>query len=518
MSSYEMQNTMGALVGLMLVYAVVAIGVYVWYALALSKVFPKLGAEGWKAWVPVLNEAEILVRGGVPAWSVIYYFIPILQLYGLYLKFTALNRINPQFGYSTGMSVLGVLLSPVWASILAWGKPRTAPVYDERVASMMPSGSAVTGPLAGPAATPEAAPMPTFGVPAAAAPAAPVYGIPGPVDAPPAAPTSVPAADAPAATPMISNPWAPATAAAAPTPEVAVPPAIVPPVYVPPVTVAPPVAVEPPVTVTPPPVVVEPPAAVEPPVGVAPAETVAPPRIISPPEGIPPLIEPLAEPAPAISPAPVAAPASAPATEFPVLPTAPEPVVEAAPEPAPTPEPEPTPEPTPAPAPVVFAPAHSEAADRTIPIEELLRAQAEAAAAEAAAAAAAEDDDDEFAATIVVNRAPRIVWKLQLDDGRSFDLVEERVELGRKPDGTTPGTQYLAIADQTRTLSKSHARLELADGQWSVTDLNSTNGVLTADAADVETLLDAGGTARVTDRFILGKVGMRLSFSEDAQS
>ena len=67
----------------------VGLAVYVWYALALSRLFPRIDGEGWKGWVPVLNEAEILARGGVPAWSVVFYFIPLVQLYGIYLKVVA---------------------------------------------------------------------------------------------------------------------------------------------------------------------------------------------------------------------------------------------------------------------------------------------------------------------------------------------------------------------------------------------------------------------------------------------
>ena len=99
----------------------IGIAVYVWYALALSRLFPRIGGEGWKGWVPVLNESEILARGGVPAWSVVFYFIPIVQLYGLYLKVVATHRINVRFGRGAGMTVLAILLPPVWATVLAWG-------------------------------------------------------------------------------------------------------------------------------------------------------------------------------------------------------------------------------------------------------------------------------------------------------------------------------------------------------------------------------------------------------------
>ena len=114
----------------------VGLAVYVWYALALSRLFPRIDGEGWKGWVPVLNEAEILARGGVPAWSVVFYFIPLVQLYGIYLKVVATHRINRRFGRGAGMTVLAILLPPVWATILAWG-PAPYPEGD-RLAALQP--------------------------------------------------------------------------------------------------------------------------------------------------------------------------------------------------------------------------------------------------------------------------------------------------------------------------------------------------------------------------------------------
>jgi hypothetical protein len=411
--------------------------------------------------VPSLNEAELLARGGVPAWSVVYYFIPIVQFYGLYLRFVALSRINAQFGYGTGMSVLGLLMSPVWASVLAWGKARTAPVLDERVAAMVPSSG--TGPLA------EDSDLPTFTTSAE------------PVAEEPAAPA--PAAATGAEPAVIHNPWAPTSPLDAPTPTVAIPAAIVPPS---------------PSAATVVPAVAAPPAAM-------PAS--APPA--------PPVVSNLAAPPPA-----PAAAEPAPVSQFPAFAPAPDPVEVPAPEriepveipaePAPEriepveiPAPEPVEVPAPDPEPVA-PPAPAETPPPAAPVEAEVEAEVE-------------DDEDEYASTVVVDRRPNVRWALLLDDGRSFPLTAESVELGRKPEGSAPGVQYLPIPDTTRTLSKTHARLTVADGLWTVTDLNSTNGVLSV-AGDVETLLPAGSSTPVPERFILGKVGMRVVFEEGATS
>ncbi|MEV7610653.1 DUF5684 domain-containing protein [Microbacterium sp. NPDC089320] len=139
--------TMLAIVGG--VGVLIGLAVYVWYALALSRLFPRIDGEGWKGWVPILNEAEILARGGVPAWSVVFYFIPIVQLYGIYLKVVATHRINRRFGRGAGMTVLAILLPPVWATVLAWG----APPYPEgdRLAALQPGPRRSSQPAAAPA-------------------------------------------------------------------------------------------------------------------------------------------------------------------------------------------------------------------------------------------------------------------------------------------------------------------------------------------------------------------------------
>ena len=148
--------------------SVLGLLVYVWYALALALLFPKLGEEGWKGWVPVLNEMVILERGGVPGWSVVFYFIPIVNLYGLYLKFTAMTVINKQLGYGAGLSVVGIFLPPVWATVLGFGSAERNE-FDERVSGIMGESSGggtdlvASGPLAAPSSV-DAGGAPVSGV------------------------------------------------------------------------------------------------------------------------------------------------------------------------------------------------------------------------------------------------------------------------------------------------------------------------------------------------------------------
>lgn len=73
---------------------------------------------------------------------------------------------------------------------------------------------------------------------------------------------------------------------------------------------------------------------------------------------------------------------------------------------------------------------------------------------------------------------PRTAWRLQPDSGDGI-VVSGRVVVGRDPRAVdvTAGARPIAIDDPARSLSKTHALLEVVDDRLLVTDLGSTNGV-----------------------------------------
>ena len=77
-------------------------------------------------------------------------------------------------------------------------------------------------------------------------------------------------------------------------------------------------------------------------------------------------------------------------------------------------------------------------------------------------------------------RRKRTAWTLIGPTGARIPLTAETVLLGRRPvrDLEFPDAQLVSLDDDTRTISKTHARLELRDDRWFITDLDSTNGVL----------------------------------------
>ncbi|MCL2848607.1 MAG: FHA domain-containing protein [Micrococcales bacterium] len=100
-------------------------------------------------------------------------------------------------------------------------------------------------------------------------------------------------------------------------------------------------------------------------------------------------------------------------------------------------------------------------------------------------------------------------WTLALDDGRSFLVRERTAVVGRRPT-SAPGVQAVMIADTTRTLSRTHARLDFGDDGWVVTDLGSTNGVLVTDVDGAQRQVEPGHPTPVCGYVAFGSVEARL--------
>ena len=98
---------------------------YVWFALALAAMFEKMGEPSWKAWVPILNVATVLQRGDFSPWLVLLNVVPLFGAVAFVIVFiVAVRRITVGFGGGVGLTVVGALVPVVWASILGWGSAR----------------------------------------------------------------------------------------------------------------------------------------------------------------------------------------------------------------------------------------------------------------------------------------------------------------------------------------------------------------------------------------------------------
>ena len=94
---------------------------YVWTAMALAKLFAKLGEASSSAWAPVLNIVTLLRLGEVNPATVVFLAVPVVQVIGIVFLVTAISTINRRFGLGTGMTVLGFISLPIWASVLGFG-------------------------------------------------------------------------------------------------------------------------------------------------------------------------------------------------------------------------------------------------------------------------------------------------------------------------------------------------------------------------------------------------------------
>jgi hypothetical protein len=178
----------------------------------------------------------------------------------------------------------------------------------------------------------------------------------------------------------------------------------------------------------------------------------------------------------------------------------PEPAAVPEPEPVPTPEPVPAPEPEPQPSaapPVAPAPPPPPSAAPHVPPP-----------------ASAEPEDDRTR----VSARQREAWELVTSDGAAYGFDSDRVLVGRAG-GMPPidGTPRLDIADPTRTVSKSHARLTLARGEWTVEDLGSTNGTFLVDRDGREVQVPEGVPTPVLGRLLLGDVEIDIRRRGDAR-
>lgn len=516
--SDTIDTSLAPLVGLLAF--VIGIALYVWMSLALSAMFRKMGEEAWKGWVPLLNQATVLKWGGYSPLLILLVLIPIVgPLIVLVLLVISAHRINPGFGYGTGMTVLAALLFVVWASILGFGP---SPWRGARP-SMAPAGAAPSA--AGPPPAPPRPPLPpTSAAFAAASPGTPAGFPPVPPvptsfpAAAPAAPAAFAAADPLAAQPVLPPPptpagWAPPQPGGAsrtpvedPEPDVGSWPSEIDDVS----------------AVSPSPF--------------PPSAAAAGPRRASAPEGapvvpgspvdeVPGLISFVpgrrsdsAEPvtrmpvtAPIETPLPSRAAARAEADDaFPELsgevsavvgsPIAGAPLSarssvsaqQRVQQPAELPSGErpaaedrdaETPDGLPSPAGAVPDPALR---GRTSRLDDLPE----------------EDDTDQ---TVMVRRK-KITWQLVAASSSPVPLTADVVVLGRRPlaDPAFPQAQLIAVQDDARTVSKTHARLELRGEKWLVTDLGSTNGVLVRTLMGEEVEVAPGTELEAGERFFLG--------------
>ena len=503
-----MDESSGAVIVVVMVAVLLGLGLYVFSSIALGKVFVKLGEQAWKAWVPIVNTITLFELGRYSALWVVGLFIPVVDIGAFIVFILAVNNVNRRLGRGGGFTLLYLVAFPIWAGVLGFGKSvNTGWLPVPAVTGYVPFTP--VPPLTAPAA-PNASPVPAAPVPAAS-----------PVPAVPALPTvpSVPSVPTvTAAPPRVSEPVRQSAAPSSPVATgfpVPVPALLLaaPPLPPAPAVPAAPTASDLPSVLSTSSATPTPPVVRGLPTGPPPFYVRSPPT--SPVE--PPIVPaPLAPPAPFVAPAPLAAPPApaAPRAAQPVAPTVPAQQAETdtsslAPSPLAAP-----------PAPVAAAtnawarPAPVVPAAPPAPIAPALVAPPAPIPVVSAADLAetrTETEDDDLDETMIVVRRMK-PWTLETEHGLKVSLTKQVVLLGRNParGSAHPDAQLVLLQDPGKTVSKTHARLDFVDGAWGIRDLPSTNGIVLIDRAGDESELDAGASASLTERFLLGELAARI--------
>jgi hypothetical protein len=86
------------------------------------KIYTKAGQEGWAAIIPIYNVYILLKIVGKPAWWLLLYFVPFVNIViGIWVT----NLLSKSFGKSEGFTVGLILLSIVFYPILAFDRTIT---------------------------------------------------------------------------------------------------------------------------------------------------------------------------------------------------------------------------------------------------------------------------------------------------------------------------------------------------------------------------------------------------------
>jgi pSer/pThr/pTyr-binding forkhead associated (FHA) protein len=116
-------------------------------------------------------------------------------------------------------------------------------------------------------------------------------------------------------------------------------------------------------------------------------------------------------------------------------------------------------------------------------------------------------EEQEFDATVLAKRLSPS-WVIETSQGQKVKVLGQSIILGRKLDPAQYPAQWQVIVldDPEKTVSKVHARLDLVNEKWIVTDLNSSNGVVIYREDGSEEELVGGASAQINEKILLGNI------------
>lgn len=117
---------MGAAMGVIMVYLVIILAIYVVQIIAMWKLFNKAGEKGWKSIIPIYNLVVLFKISGLSPWLILAFLATIIPFVGV-IVIIALNavlsyKLAKSFGKDGGWAVGLYFLAPIFYMILAFGK------------------------------------------------------------------------------------------------------------------------------------------------------------------------------------------------------------------------------------------------------------------------------------------------------------------------------------------------------------------------------------------------------------
>jgi len=106
---------MGA--GITIVYLAVLVVIIA----SMWKIYTKAGKPVWAAIIPIYNIIVLLEIVGKPAWWIILFLIPFVNLV---IAIIVIHRLSLSFGQGVGMTILLLLLGIVGYPMLAFGSAK----------------------------------------------------------------------------------------------------------------------------------------------------------------------------------------------------------------------------------------------------------------------------------------------------------------------------------------------------------------------------------------------------------
>lgn len=108
--------------GLMFFFLLLTIGVYVFSAICLMRIFAKAGVPKWAAWVPFYNSWKLLEIGGQQGFWAVLAIIPIVNIVSSIFMYIAMYHIGKKLGKGGEFVLWAIFLPIVWLIWLAFDK------------------------------------------------------------------------------------------------------------------------------------------------------------------------------------------------------------------------------------------------------------------------------------------------------------------------------------------------------------------------------------------------------------